>query len=199
MLRPMERSAPVPPATFLAIMEGTRQVIAQRGPDKFRLSAVAATAGVSRPTLYRYFPTKDDLLEALTEYEKERFDRHLREVIDAERTPVRRLDAALRCLVTYLDGLMGPDPIGADLSFALDSLRSSIGPQSAAFARLLGDALEEIPAVRAGRLSRIQASELFMRVAYSHFLVPHPEPVVLLANLRHLAGLSLRSTSRSKG
>ncbi len=197
MLLAMEpAAASAPPATLLAIMEATRQVIAQRGPDKFRLSAVATTAGVSRPTLYRYFPTKEDLLGALTDYERERFDRHLREVIEAERSPARRLDAALRLLVNYLDGLMGPDPIGTDLAFALGSLNVAIGPQSAAFARALGDALDEVPAVRTGKLSRVAASELFIRIAYSHFLVPHAEPEVLLANLRHLAGLSTR---RSKG
>ncbi len=178
------------PASVVAILEGTRKVIAQRGPEKFRMSMVAEASGVSRPTLYRYFPAKEDLLEALTQYEKERFDRHLREVMAGQRSPAGRLDAALGCLVTYLDGLMGPDPIGVDLAFALGSLKRSIGPQSKAFARQLGDALDEVPAVGAGKLSRVQASELFIRVAYSHFLLPHPKPKVLLANLRHLAGIS---------
>ena len=178
-----------------AILEATRQVITQRGPDNFRLTAVATVAGVSRPTLYKYFPTKDDLLSALTEYEKERFDRHLHEVIDAERTPARKLDAALRCLVTYLDGLIGPDPLGTDLAFALGSLHESLEPQSVAFARLLGEGLDVVPAVKAGRLSRVAASGLFIRVAYSHFLIPHPDPEELLADLRALAGLTGRPTT----
>lgn len=181
-------SGDLPPAA-IAILEATRQVITRRGPDKFRISAVATASGVSRPTLYKYFPTKDDLLSALTGYEKERFDRHLHEVIEAEGTPAGRLDAALRCLITYLDGLMGPDPLGTDLAFALGSLHESLEPQSAAFAALLGDALDAIPAVQAGHLSRVGASELFIRIAYSHFLIPHPEPEDLLTDLRHLAGL----------
>lgn len=189
----IEDAVEIPPAV-LSILEATRQVITQRGPDKFSFSAVAVAAGVSRPTLYKYFPTKDDLLSALTDYETERFDRQLHEVIDKERTPARRLDAALQCLVTYLDGLMGPDPLGTDLSFALGSLHASIEPQSAAFARMLGDALKVVPAVQAGRLSPVDASELFIRVAYSHFLIPHPEPEDLVANLRHLAGLTGRTT-----
>ena len=43
--------------------------------------------------------------------------------------------------------------------------------------------------MRQGRLSREQAAELFLRLAYSHYLVPHPDPEVLLANLRSFAGL----------
>ena len=54
-----------------------RRVIAERGPEKFTMSAIAAAAGVSRPTLYRWFPTKDDLLEALTAYEEQLFDARL--------------------------------------------------------------------------------------------------------------------------
>ena len=119
-----------------AILEATRRVIAERGSGKLTLSAIAATAGVSRPTLYRWFPTKEALLDALTIYEEERFVLRLQAVIEVQPTPARRLDAALRCLVTYLDGLMGPDPIGADPGFAIQSLGSSLAPQTASFVRL---------------------------------------------------------------
>ena len=180
-----------------AILEATRRVIAERGPGKLTLSAIAATAGVSRPTLYRWFPTKDALLDALTIYEEERFDQRLQAVIEVQPTPTRRLDAALRQLVTYLDGLMGPDPIGADPGFAIQSLARSLGPQTASFVRLLGDAFDAVPAVRLGHLSREQAAELFLRVAYSHYLVPHAKPEVLLASLRSFAGLSRRSVTRA--
>ncbi len=138
-----------------AILSATRRVIAERGPEKFTMSAIAAAAGVSRPTLYRWFPSKDELLEALTAYEEEQFDA-------APPGRDRRTDAPRpaastpRCafLVTYLDGLMGPDPIGADPGFAIQSLARSLAPQTASFVRLLGDAFDAVPAVRRGHLSR---------------------------------------------
>ncbi|MET0737614.1 MAG: helix-turn-helix domain-containing protein [Acidimicrobiales bacterium] len=182
-----------------AILTATRRVIAERGPGKFTMSAIAAAAGVSRPTLYKWFPTKDALLEALSGYEEELFDARLQAVIEAQRTPARRLDAALRCLVTYLDGLMGPDPIGADPGFAIQSLASSLGPQTASFVCRLGDAFETVPAVRQGRLSREAAAEMFLRLAYSHYLVPHPDPEVLLADMRSFAGLPRRSITSAAG
>ena len=182
-----------------AILAATRRSIAERGPGKLTLSAVAAAAGVSRPTLYRCFPTKDDLLAAIAGYEEEQFDRGLREVIAAHRSPARQLDAALRYLVTYLDDLMGGDPIGADPQFALQSLARELPVQSAALVRLLGDAFLQVPAVRSRRISRVQAAEMFLRVAYSHYLVPHAEPEVLLANLRSFAGLGRGSAIRATG
>ena len=181
-----------------AILAATRQAIVERGPDKLTLSAVAAAAGVSRPTLYRWFPTKDDLLAAISGYEEEQFDLGLRAVIGAHRSAAKRLDAALRYLVTYLDGL-GPDPIGADPSFALQSLARSLPVQAESLVRLLGDALQQVPSVRGGELSREQAAEMFLRVAYSHYLVPHAEPEVLLANLRSFAGLRRGSAIRATG
>jgi AcrR family transcriptional regulator len=182
-----------------AILDATRRVIAERGPEKFTMSAIAAAAGVSRPTLYRWFPTKDALLTALTAYEEELFDSRLEAVIAAQRSPGRRLDAALRFLVTYLDGRMGPDPIGVDPRFAIQSLANSLQPHTASFVRLLGNAFETVPAVRLRHLSREQAAEMFLRVAYSHYLIPNPAPEVLLANLRSFAGMSRRSITRAVG
>jgi len=182
-----------------AILVATRQAIVERGPEKLTLSAIAAAAGVSRPTLYRWFPTKEDLLVAISTYEEEQFDLGLGTVIDAHRSPARKLDAALHYIVTYLDGLMGPDPIGTEPQFALRFLASALPRQVDALVRLLGDAFQQVPAVRNGEVSSAQAAELFMRMAFSHYLVPHPEPEVLLANLRSISGLSGRAAIRATG
>ncbi len=163
------------------------------------MSAVAAAAGISRPTLYRWFPTKTDLFTAIGGYEEEQFHLGLRAVLDAYRSPARRIDAALVYLVTYLEGLMGPDPIGIDPEFVLRGFALSLPAQRATLAELLGDAFQQIPAVRSGELSSENAAELFLRFAYSHYLIPHPAPDVLLASLRSFAGLPRRSAVRSVG
>ncbi len=181
------------------ILAATRRAIAERGPGKLTLSEVAAAAGVSRPTLYRWFPTKDDLLAAVTDYERAQFHAGLLAEIDAHRTPARRLDAALRYLVTYMDESMGPDPIGVDPEFALRSLNDSLSVQVEILVRLLGSALDQVPAVRAGAMTRAQGAEMFLRMAYSHYLVPHADAEELLALVRTFAGLPRRSLSRAAG
>ena len=45
---------------------------------------------------------------------------------------------------------------------------------------MLGDALDEIPTVRSGALTREQGAEMLLRVAYSHYLVPSPDTEQLL-------------------
>lgn len=186
---------PERPTSAESILAAARSAIAARGPGKLTLTEVAEAAGVSRPTLYRWFPTKADLLASLTAYEVEQFDRGLRDVIGSHAAPERRLDEALTFLVTYLDGTMGSDPVSADPGFALQSLRSLIDGQIQVFARLLGSSLDIVPAVHAGCMSREDAAEMLLRLAYSHFLIPHREPEVMVATMRSIAGVPRRTAA----
>ena len=47
------------------ILEAARQLVLRTGVRKLSLSDVATLAGVSRPTIYRYFVSKEDLIDAL--------------------------------------------------------------------------------------------------------------------------------------
>jgi AcrR family transcriptional regulator len=188
-----------PSSSAELILAATRQAIATLCSEKLTMSAVASAAGVSRPTLYRWFPTKTDLFAALSEYETRRFDDGLRAAVSAHRIPARQLDAALQYLVTYLDESLGPSAIGVDPAFALQRLADGLAPQVDALVRLLGDAFAEMPAVRTGALSREQAAEIFLRLAYSHYLLPHADSEVLLAAMRNFAGLPRRSMTRVAG
>jgi AcrR family transcriptional regulator len=179
--------------TAASILQAARQAMAERGPGTLTMSAVATAAGISRPTLYRWFPTKTELLAAVSAYEEAQFDIGLQVVIDSQRTPRRQLYAALRYLVNYLDESIMPDPIGIDPAFAIESIARSLEPHIEILVRLLGDALLEVPAVRKGTLSRQQAAEMFLRLAYSHYLMPHPEPDALLATMWDFAGIPRRA------
>jgi AcrR family transcriptional regulator len=179
--------------TAASILQAARQAMAERGHGTLTMSAVATAAGISRPTLYRWFPTKTELLAAVSAYEEAQFDIGLQVVIDSQRTPRRQLYAALRYLVNYLDESIMPDPIGIDPAFAIESIARSLEPHIEILVRLLGDALLEVPAVRKGTLSRQQAAEMFLRLAYSHYLMPHPEPDALLATMWDFAGIPRRA------
>jgi AcrR family transcriptional regulator len=185
--------------TAEAIVQAARRALVERGAGKLTMSAVAAAAEVSRPTLYHWFPSKADLLAAVAVHEEGLFDAGLERVVEAHRTPRRQLEAALRYLVTYLDNSPSPDPVGADPEATLRGLATSLRPHADILARLLGDALLEVPAVRVGALSREQAAELFLRMAYSHYLLPHAEPEVLLANMCDFAQISRRSAQLLAG
>src|SRR3954447_24151355 len=184
--------------TAETILAAAQRAIRQRGPQKLSLSAVATEAGVSRPTVYRWFPTKTLLLAAIAAHEVEQFDVGLQQLADSHDEPAARFDAALHYLVAYLDETIGPDAISADPAFSLQSLADSLGPHIDSVARVLGDALDQIPTVRSGALTREQGAEMLLRVAYSHYLVPSPDPARLLGTLRTFAGVETRVTSRRR-
>lgn len=53
------------------IMDALAKVITERGVHSFSVQDVADTAGVSHRTVYRYFPTRESLLDALAEWLEE--------------------------------------------------------------------------------------------------------------------------------
>src|SRR4051795_5529420 len=138
---------PAERTTAETILAAAQRSIRRRGPQKLSLSAVAEEAGVSRPTVYRWFPTKALLLAAISAHEVEQFDIGLQQLADSHHDPAARFDAALRYLVAYLDETIGPDAISADPAFALQSLADSVGPHIDSVAGVLGDALDQIPTV----------------------------------------------------
>src|ERR1700752_4089154 len=65
-------------ATRDRILEGALAALGRVGPRRLTMSDVSERAGLSRGTVYRYFPTKEDLLAVLAEYEQDRFAEGLR-------------------------------------------------------------------------------------------------------------------------
>ncbi len=181
-----------------AIVAAACRLLAELGShERLTLSAVAESAGVSRPTLYRWFATRDDLLEAITLRQEERFYKGLAAALEIQHSPAERLDAALGYLVTYLDETFGTESLLHEPGFVMRSLAASLDKQRATWVGLLGDALERAPAVRAKEITIEQAAELFLRLAYSHYLIPSPQPEVLLQCMRSMAGLRIKTLSAS--
>lgn len=85
-----------------AIVEAAAAVLAERG-DQASMSEVASAAGVARATLYRYFPSREALLEALGAFAVEEAGNGLA-AARLEEVPVQEaLVRAVRALVVVGD------------------------------------------------------------------------------------------------
>src|SRR3954470_10192116 len=82
------------------ILDATFVVVSRTGRKKLQLLEVAAEAGVSRPTVYRYFGSKEGLLEAFALYEQDNFAAEMAAATAGLRGP-DRVDAALQFIVDY--------------------------------------------------------------------------------------------------
>ena len=56
------------------ILDAAQRIVLQTGARRLSLTEVAKLAGVARPTLYRYFVSKDELIDALGKREYRRFN-----------------------------------------------------------------------------------------------------------------------------
>src|ERR1700691_1461536 len=66
-------------------------LIGRRGVRRLGMREIAETAGVSRGTLYRYFPGKDEALARAATYDAQRFSDGLDDVLAAALSPEERI------------------------------------------------------------------------------------------------------------
>ena len=175
-------------STHDRILDAARLALTRCGADKLTMSDVSVSAGVSRPTLYRYFPTKEALLLALASHEQIRFDEGLRAAVASAPTPDEQLERATEYLVEFLHENRSRQLIEVEPLFVLDRLRTSLPIQTTTLTELLGDALARTPTVRRGDATPHDLAEMIVRIVMSHFLLPHPDPEALLRTLRSLVG-----------
>ncbi|MCV7178888.1 TetR/AcrR family transcriptional regulator, partial [Mycolicibacterium sphagni] len=93
-------------STRQRILAATSEVLSRSGQAKLSLSDVAQQAGVSRPTLYRWFASKEALLDAFSVYERQMFETGISRATTGLRG-TDRLDGALRFIVEYQHSYSG--------------------------------------------------------------------------------------------
>jgi AcrR family transcriptional regulator len=169
-------SEPTTLPTRERILEATIVVLERSGPRKLSLSEVAATANVSRPTLYKWFPSKEALLEAFGRYEQERYDAGIAAAIDGLDGP-ERVDAVLRFIVEFQHSYslrrivdVEPEQVVDQMTRLLPMMRDRLLPH--------------FPGPEA-----VTVASVVTRIALSHALMPDDDPGLFYAELRHAAGL----------
>lgn len=168
------------------ILDATFEVIARCGRRKLQLLDVAATAGVSRPTVYRYFGSKDGLLDAFALYEQDNFAAGIAAATAGLRG-ADRVDAMLEFIVDY------------QFSHSLATLVELEPEYSIAqMVRVLPMMEEGMLRVMSGDSAEVAAAAV-VRIAVCHYLVGGGDRAGFLAELRHAAGIEPRRRRRSTG
>ncbi|WP_448504185.1 TetR/AcrR family transcriptional regulator [Mycolicibacterium thermoresistibile] len=158
------------------ILVATAEVLSRSGKRKLSLSEVALQAGVSRPTLYRWFASKEDLLDAFGAYERRMFDTGISKATAGLRGN-EKLDAALRFIVEYQHSYSGVRLVDIEPEVVIAQLSQIIPAMRARLQRLLSGANAGVKAATA------------IRVAVSHYIVRSDDDDQFLAQLRHAVGI----------
>lgn len=166
------------PATRDRILEGALAALGRVGPRRLTMSDVSERSGLSRGTVYRYFPTKEDLLAVLAEYEQDRFS-------DGLRRALAEVDAAgdrpsMGAVVEYIIRYLRQHPalplmIDVEPEFVLAFLRRQMPVFHRITEELLGPVMADARPVRDGDLTVSELGDLLLRTVLSVFLVPGEE------------------------
>ncbi|MGI5221743.1 TetR/AcrR family transcriptional regulator [Nocardia sp. CA-290969] len=163
-------------STRTRILRATFEVLSRHGHSKLNLSDVAAAAKVSRPTLYRFFSSKEELLAAFGRFEQQNTEDAFA-AATAGLTGAARLDAALRYMVDHQQSYslarlvdVEPDHVLAELTRVMPVMRDLIRPM------IDGDDADI-------------AAAAIVRLAACHYVVRGDDRATFLAQLRHVAGI----------
>ena len=161
------------PATRDRILEGALLAMGRVGMRRLTMSDVSERSGVSRGTVYRYFPSKEDLLAVLAEYERDRFSEGLRAAL----ADVPENELGLRTVAEYILSYLRRHPaltllIDTEPAFVLGFLRHQLPVFHQITEELLDPVMRKAVPVQEGWVSVPELNELLLRVVLSVFLVP---------------------------
>lgn len=160
------------------ILRSTFKVLCRHGYGKLNLSDVAAQAGISRPTFYKFFSSKDELLSAFSLFELQLLREDLDRAI-AGRTGRKRVDALLRFLVDFYGSYQMRGLIEIEPGLVLGQM-----------ARAMPALVELVAPALAGQVADPEVVAMaLVRLSVCHYLVPGYDDDRLLDQLRAAAGV----------
>jgi AcrR family transcriptional regulator len=155
-----------------AILDAAQHVFEQYGARRANVEDVARAAGVSRSTLYRAYPTKEALLQAVLDREIDEFFDQL----DALASGLSPADAVVECFTAGI-ALTREIPLLARLVETEPEIITGIGG-SARSSVVLGSAHRVAATLRRSGATIPDTelhvvAELMLRLAYTYLLNPH--------------------------
>lgn len=153
------------------------RALGRHGSRKLTMTDVSESGGVSRGTLYRYFPSKSELLDALARYEQLRFETGLSDAMSVPAQQSENVQAMVDFAVAYLHehpalGRM----LESEPAFVLDYLRSQLGALHHATLRSIGPQLQASRAVESGLATTEQVVDMLIRMLVANFVAPSSKP-----------------------
>jgi AcrR family transcriptional regulator len=181
---------PAPPVRHSVadrMLDAAQRLVMHTGARRLSLTDVAARAGVSRPTLYRYFASKEELIEALGKREYRRFNAAMAAAV-AHETGVERLAAAIDVAAGFLQDQPPRDLVDLDPGFVNEEMARVLPMMTAALAEVLALAVDEnvIP----GGADAADLAAAIARTALSHYIFSDPDPAAARRQMRAAAGLT---------
>ena len=168
------------------ILTAALGLIGRRGVRRLGMQEIAEAAGVSRGTLYRYFPSKDQVLMAAAAFDERRFSIGLDEVLATTRAPEEQIGAFMVYAFDFIRSHPCRPLFESESGFVMGYLLDHLPSLRAELVTRLGDALDTVPAVAAGALGRDQLVDVIVRLFAASWIIPESDDASLVQSVNHI-------------
>lgn len=168
------------------ILDAAQRLVFRTGARKLALSDVATLAGVSRPTIYRYFVSKEELIDALGKREYRRFNAVMEAAMSGVTGPAR-LEAAVDVVATFVEGQPPGRLLDLEPGFAQEQMAQALPMITDGLVVVLQQC-----ARGGGTVAAVAPRDLagaIARTALSHYMFPDSDAAAARRQLRAAAGL----------
>ncbi len=169
-------------------------LIGRRGVRRLGMQEIAESAGISRGTLYRYFPSKDHVLTAAAAYDERRFSDGVDKVLAAARTPESRIGDFMAYAFDFIRSHPARSLFESEPGFVMSFLLDHLPALHAELVERLGDALDTVPAVARGDLDREQLADVIVRLFASSWIIPESDDASLVQSVNHILQIEPEET-----
>ncbi len=127
------------------VIDATLRLASEIGPDRITTDAIAKAIGLSQAAVFRHFPRKEDIWEAVIDWLRGQFTERWARTEAITASPDRRLRAIVRSQLEFIRATPGLPMIlmSRELHTRSDPLRRGIAGMMEMFHRHLSGVLEE--------------------------------------------------------
>jgi AcrR family transcriptional regulator len=169
------------------ILDAARRLVFRTGARKLSLSDVANLARVSRPTIYRYFVSKEDLIDALGKRERRRFNTAMDQAMSGV-VGVARLEAAVDVVATFVEAQPPGRLLDLEPGFAYDQMAEALPMLAEGLTVVLQRCAREDAFATA--VNPRDLAGAIARTAMSHYIFTDTDRAAARREIRAAAGLS---------
>jgi AcrR family transcriptional regulator len=172
------------------ILDAAQRLVFRTGARKLSLSDVANLAGVSRPTIYRYFVSKEDLIDAMGLRERRRFSTAMDNAMSGV-VGVARLEAAVDVVATFLEAQPPGRLLDLEPGFAYDQMAAALPMLVEGLVTVVQRCARE--GALAAAVDPRDLAGAIARTALSHYIFPEIDRAAARRQIRAAAGLAARA------
>jgi AcrR family transcriptional regulator len=168
------------------IVSAALRLIGRRGVKRLGMQEISEAAGVSRGTLYRYFPSKEHVVVAAANYDEQRFTHGLAEALASVSDPADRIRAFVAFSFDYIRTHPARGLFESEPEFVVIYLLDHLPKLHGAVLEQLGSALDAVPAVASGQLSPAELTDVIVRLFASSWLIAESDEQTLVQSINHI-------------